>query len=150
MKTTWDQKFLILSVEIANLWSKDESTKVGCVIVGPNREIRTTGYNGMPRGVNDDVPARHARPDKYKWFEHAERNAIYNAARMGNALDGCTLYCTLPSCDNCCRAIIQSGIVRAVFIPAPTDFERWKDSFEVGSIMLGEAGIRVDYISDGV
>ena len=62
-------------------WSKDRSTKVGCVVIGPDREVRSMGYNGFPRGINDEIERRHARPDKYT--EHAERNAIYNAARVG-------------------------------------------------------------------
>src|SRR5678816_3286831 len=88
----WDIRFLREAARIAT-WSKDRSTKVGCVIVGPSREIRSTGYNGFPRGVNDDVDERHARPMKYAYCEHAERNAIYNAARVGIPLEGCTLYC---------------------------------------------------------
>ena len=67
MSLKWDQRFLRLALEIAS-WSKDESTKVGSVVVGPKREIRSTGYNGIPRGVDDDVAARHERPLKYSFF----------------------------------------------------------------------------------
>ena len=79
---SWDEYFLTLCDAVA-LKSKDRSTKLGCVIVGVGHEVRSTGYNGFPRGVNDNVDARHQRPEKYKWTEHAERNAIYNAARCG-------------------------------------------------------------------
>lgn len=99
--------------------SKDRSTQVGAVIVGPDHEVRSSGYNGFPRGVNDEADHRHERPLKYRFAEHAERNAIYNAARVGTPLKGCTLYVTstprkLPVCADCARAIIQAGIVRVV------------------------------------
>lgn len=108
-KKTWDQKFFGLCDEIAT-WSKDRSTQLGCVIVGPDHEIRTVGYNGIPRGCNDDIPERHERPLKYRYFAHAEENAIVNAARMGAILKGCVLYCQWPPCDCCTRMIIGAGI----------------------------------------
>ena len=89
--TRWKSKFMRLAEEIAD-WSKDRSSKVGCVIVGPSNEIRSTGFNGFPRGVADDISERLTRPEKYLWTEHAERNAIYNAARAGISLEGCTMY----------------------------------------------------------
>jgi dCMP deaminase len=151
---SWDQKFRRLAIHISE-WSKDRSTKVGCVIVGPDREIRSTGYNGMPRGINDDVEARHARPLKYAWFEHAERNAIYNAARMGTPLLGCTLYLSStmpgPPCADCTRAIIQSGIRRIVGALGDDDpaqwNERWRDSMIVSLEMIREAGVIFDVVS---
>lgn len=63
-------------------WSKDTSAKKGRIIVGPDRLIRSTGYNGFVRGLDDDVAERNERPAKYIWTEHAERNAVYNAARL--------------------------------------------------------------------
>jgi dCMP deaminase len=144
----WDQKFLQLAFNIAE-WSKDRSTKVGCVIVGPNHEILTTGYNGMCRGVNDYLECRHERPAKYMWFEHAERNAIFNAARVGIPLDGSILYCASamsgPPCVDCCRALIQSGVTRVVGSIGDDDpnkwNERWKDSMKVSVEMFKECGI---------
>ena len=84
-KLVWDNRFLSMAKLIAT-WSRDRSTKVGAVIVGPNREVRSVGYNGFPRGVNDAIESRYERPGKYDWTEHAERNAIYNAARYGGPL----------------------------------------------------------------
>ena len=63
--------------------SKDKNTQIGAVIVGTDKEIVSTGYNSFPRGINDGVSERQERPEKYHWFEHGERNAIYNAARIG-------------------------------------------------------------------
>jgi len=71
----WDARFMNLARHISE-WSKDRSTKVGVVIVGPENEVRALGYNGFPRGIDDDAPDRHERPEKYLWVEHAERNAI--------------------------------------------------------------------------
>jgi len=139
---------LFLARHIA-AWSKDGSTKCGCVITGPRNEIRTTGYNGLPRGVDryDDEATVSQRPEKYYWFEHAERNAIYNAARMGISLEGCTAYVTGPLCADCARGIIQAGI-EAVFFPHDHEFgagwminERWLDSCNRAILMLNEAGV---------
>ena len=74
----WDQYFFDI-VNVVKEKSKDRSTKVGAIIVGPDQGVRSTGFNGFPRGVNDNVDARHERPAKYLYTEHAERNAIYNA-----------------------------------------------------------------------
>lgn len=96
------------------LGSKDERTKISAVIVGPDDEIRSTGHNGFPRGLNDDLPERQAQPEKDFWFEHAERNAIYNAVRIGVSLKGCTLYTQRVPCEACARAIVQAGIDKVV------------------------------------
>jgi len=87
----WDRYFLEICRVVASR-SKDPATQIGCVIVGPAREIRSTGYNSLPRRVDDTRPERLERPTKYLWIEHAERNAIYNAARAGTA----TGYNSLP------------------------------------------------------
>ena len=147
IKKTWDDKFMELASHISD-WSKDRSTKIGCVIIGPDREIRSTGYNGMPRGVMDELGQRHIRPIKYLWFEHAERNAIYNAARMGTPLKGCTLYVRWFPCADCARAIIQSGIVEVICEKPETNAEalaRWHTNLCVVPEMLAEAGVRLRY-----
>ncbi len=118
MDEKWDRRFLDLAEMIAS-WSKDDSTKVGCVITTPDRRIISTGYNGIPRHLSDDkekFPERWDRnQDKYSFFEHAERNAIYNAAYAGVKLQGSTLYTSLAPCMDCVRGIIQSGIHRVVW-----------------------------------
>src|SRR6266581_3511885 len=100
--TDWDTRFMVLARHIA-LWSKDPSRRVGCVIVGPNNEVRATGFNGFPRGVDDTKVERYDRPIKYLWTEHAERNAIYNAVRSGTPLDGCRMYLPWFPCMDCAR-----------------------------------------------
>lgn len=113
-KINWDQYFMSMSYFVA-MKSKDPSTKIGAVIVGPDKEVRSTGYNGLPRGVDDTVAERDTRPTKYFYYEHAERNAIFNAARMGISTEGCTMYTPGLPCADCCRSIIQSGIKKLVF-----------------------------------
>lgn len=125
-----------------------DTTKTSCLVVGPDREIRSTGYNGLPRGVREENSERFERPEKYYWMEHAERNAIYNAARVGVPLVGCAMYLNWYPCMDCARAIIQAGIVRLVCDKART-MERWNDPkwsgdfLRVGA-MFSEAGVVVE------
>lgn len=140
----WDEYFLNLSANVA-LKSKDKSSKIGAVIVGPGHEIRSTGYNGFPRGMNDNDTSKQERPLKYKYFEHAERNAIYNAARFGATIDGCIMYCQWPPCSDCARAIIQAGIVKLVvnrgILTCP---DRWHEDMIIAAAMLRECGVRFE------
>lgn len=139
----WDQRFMLLASHIAT-WSKDRSTKVGAVIVGPSREIRSTGYNGFPSGVDDDVPERHERPAKYAWSEHAERNALYFASAIGVSVAGCTLYSTAFPCADCARGILRSGLARVVAPTAPEPIGvpgDWRESCRIARTMFCEAGV---------
>jgi len=140
-RPTWDQTFLTLAKETAKR-SKDPSTKVGAVIVGPDNEVRSLGYNCFPRGVDDDAPGRLDRPLKYKWLEHAERNAVYNAARVGIPLKGCSIYVSWLPCSDCSRAIIQSGLTELVVEDLSVP-ERWRADFLVSMTMLREAKIHL-------
>jgi len=140
-RPTWDQSFLAIAKEMSKR-SKDPSTKVGAVIVGSDNEVRSLGYNCFPRGVCDGAPGRLERPEKYSWLEHSERNAIFNAARVGIPLKGCRMYITWLPCADCARAIIQSGIEQLVVEDLSVP-ERWRQSFLVSLVMLCEAGIHV-------
>lgn len=95
--------------------SKDRSTNVGAIIVAPDNTILSTGYNSFPRGLNDDIEARQQRPEKYHWVEHAERNAIYNAARKGICLENSILYTSGLPCTDCARGVIQAGIRKVIY-----------------------------------
>lgn len=139
---SWDRKFIHLAEQIS-CWSKDPNTAVGCVVVGPDREIRSTGYNGVPRGVVDKE-SRYERPEKYLWVEHAERNAIFHAARTGTSLKGCTLYTTHYPCCDCARAIVQSGIAKVVVNDSPNmSCPTWGESFRAASQMFVESGVQL-------
>lgn len=211
----WDEYFIKMAMLVASK-SKDPSTQVGCVIVGPDNEVRSTGYNGFPRGVVEETttplhkvrevgrsaftglyqvacscgevlqeidlgfptrpvphsvkeiqalveaqighfkeipdvqlhPERWQRPMKYDFVEHAERNAVYNAARIGIPLNGCRAYLNwepIP-CKECTKAFIQAGIVEV--IGPDIDFpshgsgkkeETWKMS--ISETMMSEAGV---------
>ena len=144
----WDHYYLEICRVVAKR-SKDPSTQVGCIIVGPAHEIRSTGYNSLPRRVRDDLPERLERPEKYLWVEHAERNAIYNAARAGTALEGCTLYTDLVPCMDCARAIVQAGLVEVVTDEtrfAKYSSPKYNEHFERTMTLFEEAGVRIRVI----
>lgn len=223
----WDKYFIEMAMHVASK-SKDPSTKVGCVIVGPDNEIRSTGYNGFPRGVTETVnaaehqckeiqksfagngylaactcgdmiqiegrkgnwdiledpfkasdpeevkhaimshphftqapemelhPERWERPLKYDFVEHAERNAVYHAARVGIPIAGCRAYLNWEPypCKECAKAFIQAGIIEVIGpdIEFP-NHKRTDDSgenqweagdvwkFSVSQTLMDEAGV---------
>jgi dCMP deaminase len=148
---SWDELFMKDAYNYASK-SKDTSTKIGSVIVKDNIPLMH-GYNGIPRKVRDDVPERNIRPEKYVYFEHAERNAFYNAARKGIATENATMYCIAPPCADCARGIINSGISKLILHKQWNDvgilnfFDRWKESFDHSMIMLNEAGVEVKFLN---
>ena len=140
-QTRWDEYFLRMTVLVASK-SKDPSTQSGCVIVGPDCDVRSTGYNGLPRNCNDNVAERTERPAKYLWYEHSERNAIYSAAKCGTPLNGCTAYINWHPCADCARGLIQAGITRIVAFETPERLrERWEGHIAVSSEMMYESGV---------
>ena len=141
----WDEYYLDICKVVAAR-SKDPNTQIGCVIAGPAHEIRSTGYNTLPRGIRDDVPERLERPTKYLWMEHAERNAIYNAARCGTPLEGCTLYVEIMPCMDCGRAIVQAGIREVIVSGARMSqysSEYYDEHFRNVEVLFQEAGVIV-------
>ena len=143
----WKEYFLGIAEQVKEK-SKDQSTKVGAVIVGQHNEILSTGYNSFPRGLDDNKQERQVRPEKYFWFEHAERNAIYNAARIGIPIDGSTIYLTtsLP-CSDCARGIINSGIKKVFCKKRRTlnNDEKWEESEKKSLQMFIECGVEIEY-----
>lgn len=140
--TDWDERFLGLALHIAQ-WSKDPSTKCGCVIVRPDKTIASFGYNGFPRNVRDTEERYADRSIKYAMVVHAEANAIINA---GEPLNGYTVYTTFHPCSSCAGMLIQSAI-GSIVCPTPTSdqIERWGESFEYARSMLDEAFISVTF-----
>lgn len=110
----WDKYFMGLTYHIS-LKSIDPSSKFGCVAVDDKHGILSTGYNGPPRGVDDDKLPLWNRPIKYTFMEHAERNCIYNAARRGISLEDCTFYINGIPCKDCLRAMYQVGAKKIVY-----------------------------------
>jgi dCMP deaminase len=142
MSDKWDIRFLELARHISG-WSKDPSTKVGCVVVGEDREIRSTGFNGFPRGISDDIGRLTDRSKKYPLICHAEENAIMHAARIGISLKGSTAFVTWPPCSRCARSLIQAGVQEIVYPETDEIPERWLEDFTISNGMLLEAGIVV-------
>ncbi len=142
-KDVWNRRFLELS-DFISTWSKDPSTKVGAVIVDPNRRIVSTGYNGLPIGVVDDKDRLEDREKKYKMILHAEENAIMFSRRD---LSGCSLYVSsLPPCSHCASLIIQSGI-KDVYVWDSVVPDRWRESLKMTETMFGEADVSLHRVS---
>ena len=143
----WTEYFLNIAEQV-KLKSKDQSTQIGAVIVGEDKEVLSTGYNSFPRGLDDSLQERQERPEKYFWMEHAERNAIYNAARIGVSLKNSTIYLTsgLP-CMDCARGIVNSGvkIVYCKQVCTTKNKDKWEESQQKSLELLGECGIDVIY-----
>jgi len=136
-----------------SLESKDRSTKVGCVLVSEDNTVLSTGWNGFPRGVKDDIDDRHDRPAKYEWTEHAERNAVFNAARYGIKIKGATAYLNWEPypCTECMRALAQSGIVRIVGPNRPfggVGNGVHYDTDNVTRHIIDETGIQIDIVDE--
>ena len=135
---------------LVKTWSKDRSRKTSAVIMDSCGDtIVAIGWNGFPRGIDDEVEARHERPAKYLWTEHAERNAIYNAARKGVSTLGCLMFMPWYPCADCARAIIQAGIFEVYCVEPDWDDPRWADDFKVVKEMLDEADVAVTFV-DGI
>lgn len=147
-RLSWHGYFLAIA-ELAAQRSRDPSLKVGAVLVSPDRVILSTGYNGLPRGV-EPRPERLERPEKYEWTVHAEANAILNASRVGARLTGATLYASQSPCHRCAVAIIQAGVARVVY---PVAAAAWKiyggeESRTRAAAMLTEASVRLTALPD--
>lgn len=136
-------KYYKLAKFNAELFSKDPSTKVGALLLAQDSfEILSMGYNGLPRGLKDDLPERNERPEKYYYYEHAERNAIFNAARKGGApLEGSIAVVTMFPCADCARGLIQTGVSAVVSLKPNLTEDRWNAHFEKSRLMLEEAGV---------
>jgi dCMP deaminase len=137
MRKSWQDYFMEMAVVVASR-SKDPSTKVGCVIVSEDKVVVSTGYNGIPSGV-DDLPERMERPAKYLWTSHAEENAVAQAARVGARLRGGTAYVTHMPCARCARTLIQAGIVTVYVGNGTTSMP--EEEFTVAKQMFREAGV---------
>lgn len=134
----WSEWFMGFA-EHAATKSKD-TTQVGAALVGPDKDVRLVGFNGIPRGVIDS-PERRERPTKYLFTCHAEANALAWAARRGISTEGCSLYVTHFPCAQCAALIIQSGIKRVVFGEGKTSMP--DDQFLAADLMFREAGVQV-------
>lgn len=155
---SWDEWFMKIMYIVASK-SKDPKTKIGAVLV-KDRRIISTGYNGICKGVNDEIQERYERPDKYSWVEHGERNSIFAASKYGIATENTVLYTNGTPCTDCARAIIQAGISKVVihkvyedlFLDAVQTREqnKWKGHNDISRTMFKEAGVMLDIIDDPI
>ena len=120
-----------------------DTTKVGAVFVDSvtRSHVLATGHNHPPSGVDASVPDRWQRPEKYKWIEHAERNAIYSACRRGVSLADSTAAVNWFPCCECARALIQCGVKHLVAIAPDESHATYGADFATVRVMLREAGI---------
>ena len=138
----WDGRFMSLAHHVAG-WSKDPSSKVGAVLVNDKRQVIGLGYNGFPRGVDDDPGLYADRPTKYRRVVHAEVNAVLNATA---ATDGATAYVTHPCCSQCMALLIQAGVKRVVYRGNEALHERMGDSLAEAVAMALEACVEIEEI----
>lgn len=138
---SWDEYFMGVAM-LSAMRSKDPSTQVGCCIVSPDNKILSMGYNGLPTGCSDDeFPWERDGEDpletKYVYTVHSELNAILNYS--GGSLRGSKLYVSLFPCNECCKAIIQSGIKEVIY-----DCDKYAGTTEViaSKKMMDAAGVR--------
>lgn len=120
--------------------SLDRSVQNGAVIVRRGNIIGW-GANNLPNGV-EQLDERYERPLKYAYTEHAERSAIFDAAKRGNKLDGAEMYCPWSACADCARAIGMTGIKTLIRFEMPEN-ERWSESIAIGDRIMQEAGVEI-------
>ena len=141
---SWDEYFMGVAI-LASQRSKDPSTQVGACIIDGEKRILSTGYNGFPQGCSDDEfpwnRDESVGETKYQYVVHAELNAILNAS--GKKLAGATLYVGLFPCNECAKAIIQSGIKEVIYL---SDKYHGTPPMEASRKMLNAAGVKVRQI----
>ena len=154
LRPEWDQLYITMCYLIG-MRSLDGHTHVGSVIVDSDNVLVSTGYNSLPRGIELDAEEKRIsreNGEKYFWMEHAERNAIYNAARRGTTLKGCKLYVPWMPCSDCSRAIIQTGINEVIIHQNGQDFYdkhtngKWNDAYLRTKTMFAETNIKLRFV----
>ena len=136
----WDTRFMELAHRVA-LWSKDPATQVGAVIVNERKQIVGIGFNGFPRGIEDDEEKYKDRDTKLLYVCHAERNALDNClVDLHN--QNTTIYCTFFPCTDCAKGIIQRGVRRVVTTISMS--ERYHPTQVLD--MFQQAGIKLEYM----
>ena len=138
---TWDEYFISIA-KLTAMRSKDPNTQVGACIVSSDNRILSIGYNGTPNGYNDKVFPWEREGDfldtKYPFVVHAELNAILNA--RGKSLVGSKIYVALFPCNECCKAIIQSGIREVIYL---SNKYADSDAVKASTKMFEAAGVKL-------
>lgn len=146
MKQHWHTRFLGLAAHVAQ-WSRDPEKKVGAVVVRPDKTIASLGFNGFPRGVNDDDARYQDKELKRELVTHAEVNAILHAREP---LQGYYLYVwPLAPCVRCAASIIQSGISHVVTVPLKQNSD-WQKTLDLARTMFTEAGVTLTLVEEPI
>lgn len=142
--TKWDRRYMEMAELVAS-WSKDPSTRVGAVIVSPDNHVVSVGFNGFPRGIEDN-DRLNQRGTKYMNIVHAEMNALIHADR---SVEGCILY-TYPfqPCSQCAACIIQSGIKKIVTKRLSKVQPKWYNDFSNARQMFDEANVELEILGE--
>lgn len=140
-RNTWSDTHMLMAL-LASRRSPDPNTQVGACVIDSGNRMLGTGYNGAPRGINvHNIPWAREGEDpsetKYAYVVHAEQNAIYNCS---SSVEGTTMYATMFPCNNCAKDIIQSGILKLVFLSNPYENTWW---CKVAKNMLQQVDIQV-------
>lgn len=144
--TKWDHRYLSLAREVST-WSKDPSRGIGAVAVSSTGQVLATGYNGLPRGLEDSSERLNDREQKYALTVHAEMNCIFNATYNGICLNGSNLYVWgLPVCSDCAKGIIQVGVKNVYWGCDDYISEKWSESVKVTKQLFDEVGISINRI----
>jgi dCMP deaminase len=125
--------------------SPSRPRKVGAVLLAADGATTLSACNDFPAGVRD-LESRHAHPERLLWIEHAERNAIFAAARAGVGTAGATLVATFHPCADCARAIVQAGIAEVHTLAPDFADPLWGPAFHFSRAILEEGGVRVNYL----
>jgi len=139
----WHIRFLRLALEVSS-WSKDPSTKVGCVLADERKRVIGMGFNGLPAGIADTVERLLDREAKLALTIHAEENALLFATQ---SVRGSIAYITRHPCSNCAAKLIQSGVSVVIYLANPGFERRWADNLRFSKQALMEAGIPVLSVS---
>lgn len=131
--------WMMAMAHLASFRSKD-STKVGAVLIGKNKEVLLTAFNGPPIGV-EDLPERFVRPEKYLYASHAEANLVAFAARNGIVTEGMGVVVTHCPCASCARSLIQAGISWVAVGNGTTSMP--EEEFDAARTMFEEAGVKL-------
>lgn len=144
----WDLRYLDLAHHVAG-WSKDPSTKVGCILVRPNNSVASMGFNGFAPGADDDPKLYENREYKYKNVIHAEANALNFLD--GTPAEGFCAYTSFPPCPDCMRLLGEAGVARVVSPPVNIEghnlewIDQWKRAV-MDSLVIAR-GFRMEWVA---
>jgi dCMP deaminase len=141
------EKFFKLAQFQASLFSKDKSTQVCALFIDPESlHVLSTGFNGMPRNIDESIEKRWERPEKYKYIVHAEANGIYNACRSGVSLKDSVCIVNFFPCSNCAKALIQVGVKEVISVYPDFKHPNYGTDFNYSLEMFKEAEIPITYL----